>query len=110
MKGTPESELDEGLRNGVRTMSYFCVTDIFDVLSIPNFNVFLKQNGVESVEIVIRADGDCCVALLTALGTIENNYHHMVVNRRAVGTRRSNAASKPALTRKLGSIHLTAAN
>lgn len=45
--------------------------------------MFLKQNGVESVEIV-GVDGGGCVAL-TALGTIENGYH-VVVNERAIGT------------------------
>lgn len=79
-EGTPESELVEGLHV---VSGHVFVKYVGDVLSNPELRVFLKQNGVESVEIV-GVDGGGCVAL-TALGAIENGYH-VVVNERAIGT------------------------
>ncbi len=79
-EGTPESELVEGLHV---VSDHVFVKYVGDVLSNPELRVFLKQNGVESVEIV-GVDGGGCVAL-TALGAIENGYH-VVVNERAIGT------------------------
>lgn len=79
-EGTPESELVEGLHV---VSDHVFVKYVGDVLSNPELRVFLKQNGVESVEIV-GVDGGGCVAL-TALGAIENGYH-VGVNERAIGT------------------------
>lgn len=79
-EGTPESELVEGLH----VMSdHVFVKYVGDALSNPELRVFLKQNGVESVEIV-GVDGGGCVAL-AALGAIESGYH-VVVDERAIGT------------------------
>lgn len=72
-EGTPESELVEGLHV---VSDHVFVKYVGDVLSNPELRVFLKQNGVESVEIV-GVDGGGCVAL-TALGAIENGYHVVV--------------------------------
>lgn len=48
-EGTPESELVEGLHV---VSDHVFVKYVGDVLSNPELRVFLKQNGVESVEIV----------------------------------------------------------
>lgn len=79
-EGTPESELVEGLHV---VSDHVFVKYVGDAFSNPELRVFLKQNGVESVEIV-GVDGGGCV-VLTALGAIENGYH-VAVNERAIGT------------------------
>ena len=79
-EGTPESELVEGLHV---VSDHVFVKYVGDAFSNPELRVFLKQNGVESVEIV-GVDGGGCVAL-TSLGAIENGYH-VVVDERAIGT------------------------
>lgn len=84
-EGTPESELVEGLHV---VSDHVFVKYVGDVLSNPELRVFLKQNGVESVEIV-GVDGGGCVAL-TALGAIENGYQ----STSGPSARRSNAAKR----------------
>ena len=104
-EGTPESELVEGLHV---VSDHVFVKYVGDAFSNPELRVFLKQNGVESVEIV-GVDGGGCVAL-TALA--QSKTATMWLSTSGPSARRSNAAKRSiSKTTKTGRrIHLTAAS
>ena len=86
-EGTPESELVEGLHV---VSDHVFVKYVGDAFSNPELRVFLKQNGVESVEIV-GVDGGGCVAL-TSLA--QSKTATMWLSTSGPSARRSNAAKR----------------
>lgn len=77
---TPESELAEEL-NIVSENKFFKYKG--DAFSNPELDKFLKQNNVDTVE-VIGVDGAACVPM-TAIGALKNGYK-VVVNEKGIGT------------------------
>ena len=77
---TPEAELAKDLL----ILSDFIFSKYTgDAFSNSEFSEFLKNNGIDTVEL-IGVDGGGCVAL-TALGACENNYK-VILNTSAIGT------------------------
>ena len=77
---TPEAELAKDLL----ILSDFIFSKYAgDAFSNPEFSEFLKNKGIDTVEL-IGVDGGGCVAL-TALGACENNYK-VILNTSAIGT------------------------
>ena len=77
---TPEAELAKDLL--ILSDSIFSKYT-GDAFSNSEFSEFLKNNGIDTVEL-IGVDGGGCVAL-TALGACENNYK-VILNTSAIGT------------------------
>ena len=77
---TPEAELAKDL---LILSDYIFSKYSGDAFSNPEFSEFLKNNGIDTVEL-IGVDGGGCVAL-TALGACENNYK-VILNTSAIGT------------------------
>ena len=77
---TPEAELAKDLL----ILSDFIFSKYTgDAFSNSEFSEFLKNNGIDTVEL-IGVDGGGCVAL-TALGACENSYK-VILNTSAIGT------------------------
>ena len=77
---TPEAELAKDLL----ILSDFIFSKYTgDAFSNSEFSEYLKNNGIDTVEL-IGVDGGGCVAL-TALGACENNYK-VILNTSAIGT------------------------
>ena len=77
---TPEAELAKDLL----ILSDFIFSKYTgDAFSNSEFSEFLKNNGIDTVEL-IGVDGGGCVSL-TALGACENNYK-VILNTSAIGT------------------------
>ena len=77
---SPEAELAKDL---LILSDYIFSKYSGDAFSNPEFSEFLKNNGIDTVEL-IGVDGGGCVAL-TALGACENNYK-VILNTLAIGT------------------------
>ena len=77
---TPEAELAKDL---LILSDYIFSKYSGDAFSNPEFSELLKNNGIDTVEL-IGVDGGGCVAL-TALGACENNYK-VILNTSAIGT------------------------
>lgn len=69
-----------------------------NAFSNPELDKFLKEKGVDTVE-VVGVDGGGCVAL-TALGAVKNGYG-VIVNDKGIGTIKANLGKKKKYDEKL---------
>lgn len=69
-----------------------------NAFSNPELDKFLKEKGVDTVE-VVGVDGGGCVAL-TALGAVKNGYA-VIVNDKGIGTIKANLGKKKKYDEKL---------
>lgn len=69
-----------------------------NAFSNPELDKFLKEKGVDTVE-VVGVDGGGCVAL-TALGAVKNGYA-VIVNDKGIGTVKANIGKKKKFDEKL---------
>lgn len=94
-ENTPEAEPPKSLKI---VSEYKFVKYEGNAFSNPDLDKFLKEKGIDTVE-VVGIDGGACVPM-TALGAIENGYK-VIVNSKGIGTFKLRVKQKNKLEKKL---------